>query len=91
MSLLSFFEWCEDTAVGHAIRDSLWPFPVIESVHLLALALIGVAILLVDLRLLGLGLRTHRRRRGGRRSNQHNEGETQITHDGTLGCDPGLL
>ena len=57
MSLLSFFEWCEETAVGHAIRDSLWLFPVIESVHLLALALIGGAILVVDLRLLGLGLR----------------------------------
>ena len=57
MSLLSFFEWCEDTTVGHAIRDSLWLFPVIESVHLLALALIGGAILVVDLRLLGLGLR----------------------------------
>lgn len=57
MSLLPFFEWCEDTAVGHAIRGSLWLFPVIESVHLLALALIGGAILVVDLRLLGLGLR----------------------------------
>ncbi|MBI1786081.1 MAG: hypothetical protein HYR60_00745 [Acidobacteria bacterium] len=57
MSLLPFFEWCENAAVGHAIRDSLWLFPVIESFHLLALALIGGAILVVDLRLLGLGLR----------------------------------
>ena len=57
MSLLPFFEWCEATAVGEAIRNSLWLFPVIESVHLLALALIGGAVLVVDLRLLGLGLR----------------------------------
>jgi hypothetical protein len=57
MSLLSFFEWCEQTAVGGAIRDSLWLFPVIESVHLLALALLGGAVLVVDLRLLGLVLR----------------------------------
>jgi len=57
MSLLPFFEWCENTAVGNAIRDSLWLFPVIESFHLLALALIGGAILVVDLRLAGLGLR----------------------------------
>ena len=57
MSLLSFCEWCENTAVGNAIRGSLWLFPVIESFHLLALALIGGAVLLVDLRLLGLGLR----------------------------------
>ena len=57
MSLLTFFEWCEGSAVGHAIRSSQWLFPVIESFHLLALALIGGAILVVDLRLLGYGLR----------------------------------
>lgn len=57
MSLLSFFEWCEATALGAAIRNSKWLFPVIESVHLLGLALLGGAILLVDLRLLGLGLK----------------------------------
>ena len=56
MSLLPFFEWCEATAIGDAIRSSLWLFPVIESVHLLALALMGGAVLIVDLRLLGLGL-----------------------------------
>ena len=55
--LLPFFEWCEATAVGHAIRTSLWLFPVIESVHLLALALLGGALLVVDLRLFGVGLR----------------------------------
>ena len=57
MSLLPFFEWCEATAVGNAIRNSLWLFPVIESVHLLGLAVIGGALLVVDLRLIGLGLR----------------------------------
>ena len=54
---MPFFEWCESTGVGHAIRNSLWLFPVIESFHLLALALIGGAVLVVDLRLLGLALR----------------------------------
>ena len=57
MSLLPFFQWCENSAAGSAIRGSAWLFPVIESFHLLALALIGGAILIVDLRLLGLGLR----------------------------------
>src|SRR5262245_7775902 len=57
MNLLSLFEWCEKGAVGSAIRSSLWLFPVIESVHLLTLALIGGAVLIVDLRLLGLGLK----------------------------------
>ncbi|MGH9349728.1 MAG: DUF6644 family protein [Vicinamibacterales bacterium] len=55
--LLSFFEWCETTAVGSAIRNSSWLFPAIESVHLLALAMIGGALVVVDLRLAGLGLR----------------------------------
>ena len=66
MSMLPFFEWCESTAVGASIRGSLWLFPVIESFHLLALALIGGAILVVDLRLLGLGLRSLPARQLGR-------------------------
>ena len=57
MSLLPFFQWCEATSLGTAIRETTWAFAVIESVHLLALAVIGGAVLIVDLRLLGLGLR----------------------------------
>ena len=52
-----FFEWCEATWLGQFLRDSTWLFPVIESVHLLGLSLLGGAVLIVDLRLLGLGLR----------------------------------
>ena len=54
--LLPFFEWCETLWLGQFVVGSNWLFPIIESVHLLALALLGGAILLVDLRLLGLGL-----------------------------------
>ena len=57
MSLLPFFQLCEKTPVGEAIRNSLWLFPVIETFHLLGLAVIGGAVLMVDLRLFGLGLR----------------------------------
>lgn len=57
MSLLPFFQWCEGSMVGSAIRTSPWAFAVIESIHLVGLAAIGGAVLLVDLRLLGLGLR----------------------------------
>jgi len=59
MSLLEFFEWCETTSVATVIKNSSWAFAVIESVHLLSLALIGGAILILNLRLLGLGLRRH--------------------------------
>ena len=55
MLLLPFFEWCESTSVGAAIRDSLWLFPVIEAFHLVAFAIIGGTVLAVDLRLLGMG------------------------------------
>lgn len=55
--LLPFFEWCETLWLGQAVVGSNWLFPVIESVHLLALALLGGAIFLVDFRLLGLGLK----------------------------------
>ena len=51
------FDRLEQTAVGTAIRDSAWLFPVIEAGHLLGLALLGGAVLLVDLRLLGFALR----------------------------------
>ena len=57
MSLLPFFTWCEKSAIGESIRNSQWLFPVIESVHLLALVLIAGAVLVVDMRLFGLGLR----------------------------------
>jgi uncharacterized protein DUF6644 len=57
MDLLPFIQWCEASWLGSAIRTSPWAFAVIESVHLLALAAIGGAVLIVDLRLLGFGLR----------------------------------
>ena len=57
MNLLSFCQWVSETPVGQAMSRSPWAFAVIESVHLLALAVIGGAVLMLDLRLLGLGLR----------------------------------
>jgi hypothetical protein len=58
--LLPWFEWLESTTLGDTVRTSLWLFPVIEAVHLLGLCLLGGALLLVDLRLLGVGLRGER-------------------------------
>ncbi len=57
MSVLDFFHWCEQSGIGNTIRQSSWLFPVIEAIHLLGLGVIGGAVLVVDLRLLGLGLR----------------------------------
>jgi hypothetical protein len=55
MAAPAFFTWCETSWIGEGIRDSTWLFPVIESFHLLALAVIGGAVLVVNLSLIGLG------------------------------------
>lgn len=57
MSLLDVFQWCEHSAIGETIRNSIWLFPAIEAFHLVGLGLTAGAVLIVDLRLLGLGLR----------------------------------
>jgi hypothetical protein len=57
MDLLPFFQWCYNTPIGEAIRNSNWLFAIIEAFHLLGLGLLGGAVLMVDLRLLGVGLR----------------------------------
>jgi hypothetical protein len=57
--LLPYFEWLESLWLGKAVVGSLWLFPVIESVHLLALSVLGGSILVVDLRMLGFGLKPY--------------------------------
>jgi hypothetical protein len=57
--LLPLFERLEASTIGEAVRNSLWLFPVVEAFHLVGLAVIGGAILVVDFRLLGLTLRAH--------------------------------
>jgi len=56
VSLYHLFEAMEATPIGAGIKNSVWLFPAIEAVHLLALAMLGGATLMLDLRLLGLGL-----------------------------------
>ena len=56
MSLLLFFQWCYQSAIGEGIRESTSLFPLIEAFHLVGLGLTAGAVLLVDLRLLGMGL-----------------------------------
>ena len=59
MDLLPYFEAIEASALGDAVRQSLWLFPVIEAVHLIGLCVLGGAVLIVDLRMLGVGLRSY--------------------------------
>lgn len=54
--LLEFCKWIQFSPPLVAMRGSPWLFPAIASIHLMGLALIGGAVLVGDLRLLGLGL-----------------------------------
>lgn len=49
------FEWISTLAVSQAIGESLWIYPLIQAIHLVFLAMLLGALLMVDLRLLGAG------------------------------------
>jgi len=57
MSLLPLFQWMARTSLGIFMRDSTWGFAIIEAVHLLALAILGGTVLILDLRLFGFFMR----------------------------------
>ena len=58
--MLEFCQWLDQTSVGTAIRQSLWLFPAIETVHLLGMAALVGTISVLDLRLLGWAARQQR-------------------------------
>src|SRR5215472_14035592 len=55
--MLEFCQWLDQSSVGTAIRQSLWLFPAIETVHLLGMATLVGTITVLDLRLLGWAAR----------------------------------
>jgi hypothetical protein len=57
MSLLQICQWLNDTAPATALRESDLAFPIVESVHVLAIALMAGTVSIVDLRLLGVLLK----------------------------------
>jgi heme A synthase len=52
--LLPIFKFFDQSALGHWVADSRWLFPAIEAVHIVALCVMFGAILVLNLRLLGL-------------------------------------
>src|ERR1700742_816971 len=56
MDLLPLFQWFYQTDIAVTIRNSLWLFPAIEAFPLLGFGLAAGAVLVVTLRLLGVGL-----------------------------------
>src|SRR6202521_3967389 len=55
--IITICQWLEQTAVGTNIRESLWLFPVIETVHIFGIILLVGATSILDLRLMGLTFR----------------------------------
>jgi hypothetical protein len=55
--LLNLCQWLQDTSFSTGIRESVWTFPIIETIHLLALAFSVGIIIFVDLRLVGAAMK----------------------------------
>jgi len=55
--LLAFVQWCSTWAPIVFLRDSRYGMPVVQSVHLVGITLFLAAILVLDLRLAGIGLK----------------------------------
>jgi hypothetical protein len=56
--LQGFFETMGTWPISQAIGASIWIYPLIQAIHLVFLALLAGSMLIVDLRLLGLGMTT---------------------------------
>ena len=56
-TLLVVCQWLENTPFGASVRDSLWQFPVIETVHIFGIILLVGSSSILDLRLLNLAFK----------------------------------
>jgi hypothetical protein len=57
MTIPQFMEWLGGSAAANAMNGPEWAFPVVESLHFIGFAFLIGTIAIVDLRLLGLGMR----------------------------------
>jgi hypothetical protein len=58
MTLTHFWSWLEETSLAQRIGESWW-FPLLESIHVIAIAMVIGSILMVDLRLVGVAARSY--------------------------------
>jgi hypothetical protein len=57
MSIMPFLEWLAGSPIASAMNGPEWAFPVVESFHFLGFAFLIGTIAIVDLRMLGGGMR----------------------------------
>jgi hypothetical protein len=60
VDILALCAWIEQTPFAAAMRNSAWLYDITETVHTLGIVLVAGTIMLVDLRLLGFGLKRER-------------------------------
>jgi hypothetical protein len=58
MSLLQAAEWLEATSAGLMVRESPWGFPILVAIHLFGLTISAGVVVWLDLRLLGISMRS---------------------------------
>ena len=54
---ISFFHWCEAVWPGKWIKEATWVFAIVETIHIMVLAILLGSIFVIDLRLLGVGMK----------------------------------
>ena len=57
-AIIPFFQWCDDTMLAQAIRNSRVAFPMIENFHLFALTVLLGSLVVLVLRQFGLIYKT---------------------------------
>lgn len=67
LDLPALCKWLEQTSLGSGIRESLWLFPAIETLHLFGMIVLVGTTTAFDLRLLGWTMRLHKVSELGRR------------------------
>jgi hypothetical protein len=53
--MFHFAQWLDQTSFGHEMRESLYLFPIIETLHVFGIVLLVSSAFLLDLRLFGVG------------------------------------
>jgi hypothetical protein len=55
--VLEFFHWLQNTGLGIGIRESIWLFPILYTLHIFGVVILVGATSALDLRMLGLVMR----------------------------------
>jgi len=52
--LLAFAQWLDTTSASQEIRKALWLIPLLQTIHILAIAMVLSSVAMVEMRILGM-------------------------------------